>query len=170
MCVPISRFLFQFHGELMNPKSLLKDENAVSITVGFILTFTITVLVVSGIILSFYSFSEKSQETAMEISFDILGSGFAARVTSMEIMVNLTKSCGGTINQLEYDLSIPASIAGDSYGINITREKILLDAENGAKAFIPFNSPYNINDKIYSNGQDYTLSYDNDNNSMKIEQ
>ncbi|CAG1002635.1 hypothetical protein METP3_03454 [Methanosarcinales archaeon] len=154
----------------MSIKKLLKNEDAVSITIGFILMFSITVLVFSGIIISFYSLSGQSQETGMRVSFDILGSGFAARVTSIDTLVNITRSYGGTVNQLEYDFSIPASIAGESYSINVTREKIFLDAENDAKAWIPFNSLYNINDKIYSNVQDYTLWYDDNNNTIKIKQ
>lgn len=154
----------------MNPKNLLKNEDAVSISVGFILILFITVLVFSATILSFYTLTQNSQQSAMRESFDNLGSGFAARVTSMDTLVNITKSNGGTVNQLEYDFSIPASIANEEYGINITRERIFLDAENDAKAWIPFNSSYNINEQIYSNAQDYTLSYDNNTNSMIIEQ
>jgi len=154
----------------MKIKKLLENEDAVSITIGFILMFSITVLVFSGIVLSFYTLSEHSKETAMMASFDILGSGFAARITSMDTLVNLSRSYGGNVNQLEYDFSIPASIADESYGINITSEKIFLDAENDAKAWIPFNSSYNINENIYSNAQDYTLWYDNNNNIMKIKQ
>jgi len=154
----------------MNPKNLLKNEDAVSITVGFILILLITVLVFSATILSFHTLTLTSQQAAMRESFDILGSGFAARVTSMDTLVNLTTSNGGHVNQLEYDFSIPASIANEGYSINITREKVSLDAENGAESWIPFNSSYNITEQIYSNAQDYTLSYDSNNISMKIKQ
>lgn len=154
----------------MKIRKILRNEDAVSISIGFILMFLVTMLVFSGIMISFNSLFERSRETAMRASFDILGSGFAARLTSMDTLVNNSRSNGGTINQLEYDFSIPASIANEDYGINITQEKILLDAENDAKVWIPFNSSYNINEQIYSNAQDYTLSYDNNNNSMKIQQ
>ncbi|CAG0978693.1 hypothetical protein METP2_01832 [Methanosarcinales archaeon] len=154
----------------MKIKKLLTNEDAVSVTIGFILMFSITVLVFSGIILSFYTLLDQSRETAMRASFDILGSGFAARVTSMDTLVNITGSYGGTVNELEYDFSIPASIAGESYSINVTREKIFLDAENDAQAWIPFNSSDIINEEIYSNAQDYTLWYDNNNNTIKIKQ
>jgi len=153
----------------MSIKKILINEDAVSITIGFILMFSITVLVFSGIIISFYSLTGQSHETGMRISFDIMGSGFAARVTSMDTLVSIIRSHGGNINQLEYDFSIPASIAGESYSISITREKLLLDAENDAKARMPFNSYYYINEQLYSNAQDYTLSYDNNNNSMEIQ-
>ncbi len=154
----------------MKVKKLLENESAVSITIGFILMFSITVLVFSGIVLSFYTLSQHSKETAMKASFDILGSGFAARVTSMDILLNITGSYGGTVNELEYDFSIPASIAGESYTINITRKKIFMNAENDAMAWIPFNSSYTINEQIYSNAQDYILWYDNNNKSMRIKQ
>jgi hypothetical protein len=154
----------------MKIKKLLQNEDAVSITIGFILMFSITVLVFSGIVFSFYTLSQHSKESAMRASFDILGSGFAARITSMDTLLNITGSYGGTVNEIEYDFSIPASIAGESYGININREKIFLNAENNAKAWIPFNSTYTINEQIYSNAQDYTLWYDNNNYTLKIKQ
>ncbi len=154
----------------MNPKNFLKNEDAVSITVGFILILFITVLVFSATILSFYTLTLNSQQAAMRESFDILGSGFAARVASMDTLINITRSNGGTVNQMEYDFSIPATIANEGYDVNITRERIFLDAENDAKAWIPFNSSYNITEQIYSNAQDYTLSYNNTKNSMIIEQ
>ena len=153
----------------MNPKNLLKNEDAVSITLGFILILSVTVLVFSAIILSFYTLTQHSKEAAMMESFDIMGSGFAIKVSSMDTLVNITISNGGIVNLLEYDISIPASIANEGYSINITREKIVLEAENDAKSWIPFNSSSNITEKIYSNAQDYTLNYDNNNNSMKIE-
>src|SRR5659263_651964 len=76
----------------MKIKKLLNNEDAVSITIGFILMFSITVLVFSGIVLSFFTLSEHSKQTAMKASFDILGSGFAARVTSMATLVNIKQS------------------------------------------------------------------------------
>ncbi|KPQ44332.1 MAG: hypothetical protein MPEBLZ_01088 [Candidatus Methanoperedens nitroreducens] len=38
------------------------------------------------------------------------------------------------------------------------------------QAWIPFNSSDIINEEIYSNAQDYTLWYDNNNNTIKIKQ
>ncbi len=154
----------------MNPKGFLKNEDAVSITVGFILILFITVIIFSAIVISFYTLTQDTQRAAMMESFDILGSAFASRVTSMDTLANITVSNGGTVNQLEYDFSIPATIANEGYGINITRQRVYMDAENNAKAWIPFNSSYNITEQIYSSAQDYTLRYNTSKKSIIIEQ
>ncbi len=146
----------------MNPKNLLKNEDAVSITVGFILTLSITVLVFSGIVLSFYTLTQQSQKAAMQASFDILGSGLAVRLTTMDTLVNISNSYGGRVNSLEYDFSIPASIANEGYSMNITNstKQIILESDNGAKAWVPFNTSSNIaQSTIYSSAQYYKFIY-----------
>jgi hypothetical protein len=146
----------------MNPKNLLKNEDAVSITVGFILTLSITVLIFSGIVLSFYTLTQQSQKAAMQTSFDILGSGLAVKLTTIDTLVNISNSYGGTVNTLEYDFSIPASIAHEGYSMNITNstKQIILESDNGAKAWVPFNTSSNITQTtIYSSAQDFKFIY-----------
>jgi hypothetical protein len=149
----------------MNPKNLIKNEDAVSITVGFILMLSITVLVFSAIILSFYTLSQQSEKTAMRESFDILGSGLAVRITTVDTLINITtNSYGGRVNTLEYDFSIPASIANEGYSINITSspKQLILESDNGAKAWIPFNVSSDIEGKeIYSSTEDFMFNYSN---------
>jgi hypothetical protein len=157
----------------MNPKNLIKNEDAVSITVGFILMLSITVLAFSAIILSFYTLSQQSEKTAMRESFDILGSGLAVRITTVDTLINITNNYGGTVNTLEYEFSIPASIANEGYSINITNstKQIILESDNGAKAWVPFNTSTGFAGKeIYSNAQDYRLNYSGTDNMIKIEE
>ncbi len=146
-------------------KSLIKNEDAVSITIGFMLILSITVLVFSGIILSFYTLSQQSKKVAMRESFDIMGSGIALRITSVDTLVNITNSYGGRVNLLEYDFSIPATIANEGYSINITNisyKRIILEADNGAKAWVPFNVSSGIEGKkIYSNTENFMFNYSN---------
>ncbi len=150
----------------MNSKNLLKNEDAVSITVGFILTLSITVLVFSGIVLSFYTLTQQSQKAAMQTSFDILGSGLAVKLTTIDTLVNISKSYGGATMNIEYDFSIPASIAHEGYSINITNstKQMILESDNGAKAWVPFNTSSNITQTtIYSSAQDYKFIYNSTN-------
>lgn len=146
----------------MNPKDLIKNEDAVSITVGFILMLSITVLVFSAIMLSFYTLSQQSEKSAMRESFEILGSGLAVRITIMDTLINTTSNYGGTVNSLEYEFSIPASIANEDYSINITSSprQMILESDNGAISWVPFNTSSNLTEtKIYSNAQDYKFVY-----------
>jgi hypothetical protein len=145
----------------MRPENMIRNEDAVSISLGFILMFSITVVVFCSVVLSFYTLSQNSEKAAMQSSFEILGSELAVRITTMDTLVSISNSYGGTVNSLEYDFSIPASIADEGYSVNITNTKqIILKADNGAQTWIPFNTSSNITNKtIYSSAQDYKFIY-----------
>ncbi len=152
----------------MNLKNLLKNDNAVSISISFILMLSITVLVFSAIVLSFYTLSQQSEKTAMRESYEILGSELAVKITTVDTLVNITNSYGGT-TKIEYEFSIPTSIAGEGYSINITKNQIILESDNGARAFVPFNISANLTEnKIHSGIGNYKLYYDAATNSINI--
>lgn len=151
---------------------IIQNEDAVSISVGFILTFSITVLVFSAVILSFYMLTTQSEKIAMQDSFEILGSGLAMRINTVDALINMTGYYGGAVNTLEYEISIPVTIANEGYSINITNatKKLILEAENGAIAWVPFNTSVNFEEKkIHSSVEDYKLTYNKNENLIKIE-
>ncbi|MCZ7393397.1 MAG: hypothetical protein ABOK23_12305 [Candidatus Methanoperedens sp.] len=154
----------------MRPENLIKNEDAVSISLGFILMFSISVVVFCSLVLSFYTLSQNSEKAAMQSSFEILGSELAVRITTMDTLVNISNSYGGTVNSLEYDFSIPASIADEGYSVNITNTKqIILTTDNGAQTWIPFNTSSSINQTpIYSSAQNYKFIYSRTDNTIKI--
>lgn len=153
----------------MNSKNLLKNDEAVSITLGFILMLTITVLVFLAIILSFYTLMQQSKNVAMRESFDIMGSGLATRITTVDSLVNMTGYYGGTVNALEYEFSLPATIANEGYSINITNKQIIIESDTGARAWIPINTSSSLRgQKIYSSAQDYKLTYNRTNNMIIV--
>ncbi|MBU4372965.1 MAG: hypothetical protein KJ714_00695, partial [Euryarchaeota archaeon] len=117
---------------------------------------------------------QQSKKVAMRESFDIMGSGIALRITSVDTLINITDSYGGRVNLLEYDFSIPATIANEGYSINVTNtsyKRIILEADNGAKAWVPFNVSSNLTEKkIYSSTEDYKFIYNRTENTIKIEE
>lgn len=151
----------------------VKNEDAVSITLGFILMLTITILAFSAVILSFYTLTQQSEKAAMRGSFEILGSGLAIRMTAVDTLINITGNYGGTVNSLEYEFSIPSTIANEDYSINITTspEQMIMESDNGAEAWVPFNTSTNFTAKeIYSNAQDYKFIYNRTGNTIEIEE
>jgi hypothetical protein len=155
----------------MRTEKLLINDEAVSITIGFTLMLSITVIVFSMLILSFHSFILQSEKISMRESFGILGSGHAARITTVDTLVNLSNSKGWTLNSLEYDFSIPPSIAGKEYVTNITGNKITIGSDNGAKAWIPFTTPSFIDGQDFNSGaQDFKLVYNSSTKMIRIEE
>ncbi len=148
----------------------IQNEDAVSISLGFILTFSISVLVFVAVILSFHTLSDNSEKTAMRGSFDIMGSELGVKITIVDTLVNITNNpsgpYGGTVNNLEYEFSVPASIANEGYSVNITNstKQVIIQADNGAISWIPFNTSSNVTQAtVYSNAQYYEFNYSNNN-------
>ncbi|MDI3486046.1 MAG: hypothetical protein PWQ50_1266 [Methanolobus sp.] len=61
-------------------RGFIDDENAVSISVGFILTFTISVLMIVMVLSSFYSLMNDAEQTVMHDEFEIHGNDIAVRI------------------------------------------------------------------------------------------
>lgn len=154
----------------MNSKSFLRNDNAVSISIGFILMFTVTVLMFTALILSFFTLTQQTEKAAMQETFKMIGSGLAIKLTTVDTLVNITGSYGGTIEKLEYEITMPASIAGKSYTVNITgNDEIILGADNGARKVVPLNMSTNFTERtIYSGAENYKLLYNKSTNSINI--
>ena len=155
----------------MRSKNIFENDDAVSISIGFILMFAITVLMFTSVILSFYSLSQNSEKTAMRESFRVVGSGVAAKITTVDMLVNITKSYDGNINLLEYEFSIPDSMASKSYFVNITNspQEIIIESENGAKTVSPYNLTTNITQRLlYSGGENYMIKYNASGDNIEI--
>lgn len=169
--MPTSQSLFLYRGDQMSPENMLRNDKAVSVSVGFMLMFAITVLVFTGLIISFYTLTQNSEKSAMRESFKILGEGLAIKITTVDTLINMTGRYSGTINTLEYEFSMPESIAAKSYSINITNStnQIIMESDNGARIAVPFSTSVNFTRRnIYSGAGNYVLRYIN--NSIDIEE
>jgi len=157
----------------MISKNIFKNDNAVSISIGFMLMFAITVVVFSALILSFYTLSQRTEKSAMQESFKIVGSGLAIRITTVDTLINTIDSYNGSVDMLEYEFSMPESIAGKSYTVNITSPSynIIMEADNGARTVVPFNVSTNLTGIIlYSGSENYKLYYNKTTNSIGIKE
>ena len=154
----------------MKLKKIFKNDDAVSISIGFILMFAVTVIVFSLLIISFYSLSQRIEKNAMQESFKTVGNGLVIKMTALDTLVNTTDTWGGTTNILDYRFTIPESIAGKSYTVNITTDQIILEADNGAKITIPYNTTTNFTEtKLYSGAEDYRFRFNMTSNAINIE-
>lgn len=157
----------------MHSKNFLINDEAVSISIGFILMFSVSVLVFTALVLSFYSIYQDTEKSAMQASFKIIGSEISEKITTFDMIVNSINSSGGEVNSLEYEFSLPGSIAGKSYTMNITNSpyQIIMESDNGARSVSPFNITINITErKIYSGSENYKFKYDTNNRSIIIDE
>lgn len=155
----------------MTFKDIIKNDDAVSISIGFILMFAITIIIFISVVLSFYTLSHQSEKTAMEESFNVMGHRLAIEMTATDSIINMVNSFGGKANSIEYEFILPPSIAADTYSVNVTnstRNIILESPDNGAKVIIPFNiSTIFIERKFYSGAENYKFEYYGNNIDIK---
>ncbi len=156
----------------MIQKKLLQNEEAVSVSVGFILMFAITVIVFSALIISFYSLLQHSEKSATTEIFKTLGEGLAVKITIVDTLIYVASSNGGIVNDLQYEFSLPESISSKSYSINITNStgQIIMESDNGARTGASYNISTNFTGRrIYSGDGNYVLKFNNNDNNMFID-
>lgn len=155
-------------------RSLKEDENAVSISIGFILTFSITVLVLVVILMSFYSLMDQAEQTVMRDQFEIHGNDIAVKITTIDTMAGTAMRSGSDIGEIRYQLSLPDKIAGKPYSIefsNTTHDIIFISEERDeTRAKIPFSTEDTtlLSTTIYSSKGEYQISYDPSANTIEI--
>ena len=155
-------------------RRLANDENAVSISIGFILTFSITVLILVIILTSFYSLMDQAEQTVMRDEFEIHGSDLAVKITTIDTMAGTAMRSGADIGEIRYELSLPDKIAGKQYSIefsNTTNEIIFSSEERDeTKVKIPFSTDDTtlLSTTIYSSTGEYQISYNPSANTIEI--
>ncbi|TGC07298.1 DUF7266 family protein [Methanolobus halotolerans] len=155
-------------------KGLSGDENAVSVPIGFILTFSITVLVLVVTLTSFYSMMDQAEQTVMRDEFEIHGSDIAVRIAAIDTTVAIAEDAGSGIQEISYRLSLPDRIAGKEYSIefsNITNDIIIASEERDETRV---KVPYSTEDTtvtpttLYSSKGEYLIVYNPITNTIDI--
>ena len=100
-------------------RNFADDENAVSISVGFILTFTISVLMIVMVLNSFYSLMNDAEQTVMHDEFEIHGNDIAVRIATIDTMVGAMTDSGASVEEIQYEFYMPPRIAGKPYSVEL---------------------------------------------------
>ncbi|MDN5308841.1 MAG: hypothetical protein PWP14_235 [Methanolobus sp.] len=155
-------------------KGMAADENAVSVPLGFILTFSITVLVTVIALSSFYSMMGQAEQTVMRDEFEIHGSDIAARIASIDTTVGIAKGAGSTIERISYRLSLPDRIAGEEYSIEFSNATNDITIMSGDRTETKAKIPYSTQDTtvtptiLYSSKGEFLMVYNPVNNTIEI--
>ena len=108
-------------------KQFYTDNKAVSTSIGFILTFVITIITFILVMQSSYDLMDQAEHTVMREEFEIHGNNIALQLTKIDTMVGVVNNGGGDIIDLRSELMIPIKIANEYYYVefsNQTREII----------------------------------------------
>ncbi|KXS40979.1 MAG: hypothetical protein AWU59_2308 [Methanolobus sp. T82-4] len=155
-------------------RRLTDDENAVSISIGFILTFSITVLVLVTILTSFYSLMDQAEQTVMRDEYEIHGNDIAVKITTIDTMAGNAIRSGSDIGEIRYSLSLPEKIAGQTYSIefsNTTNDIVFASEDRDeTRVKIPFSTEDTtvLPTTLYSSKSEYSIVYNPDARTIEI--
>ncbi len=97
------------------PGSLIQNEDAVTIEIGYILNLVILIIFTGSIISAFYLYADSSSEQTMRVGFTDLGSVIARDISNMY----LTSAYSKDIVDLNVTRNIPLTIGGKGYRIEL---------------------------------------------------
>jgi hypothetical protein len=158
----------------MKLRNLSNDENAVSITIGFILTFSITVLMLVTILSSFYSLMDQAEQTVMRDEFEIHGNDIAVRIANMDTMVGNAANSGSDVDEIRYELSLPDRIAGKPYSVefdNSSKDIVFVSEErDNTIVKVPYYAENTVflSTTLYSQKGEFMMTYTPGTNAIEI--
>ncbi|MBN2109788.1 MAG: hypothetical protein JW705_01690 [Methanosarcinaceae archaeon] len=154
---------------------LRDDENAVSISVGFVLTLSITVITMMIVISSFYAMMDRAEQTIMRDEFEIHGNDLALQLSNIDTAVQVTRSAGGEVGSLFFILPLPDEIAGQQFSVELSNQTSEIIFESQGKDATRVKVPYKVHAtevgsvKLFSGSNDFILHYDPDSNMIRID-
>jgi hypothetical protein len=151
-----------------------EDERAVSISVGFILTLSITVITMMVVISSFYTMIDRAEQTIMRDEFEIHGNDMALQLSNIDTAVQITRSAGGEVGSFDFKLPLPDEIAGQQYSMEISNLTNEIIFESHGKDATRVKVPYQVQEvkvasvKLFSGSNDFELRYDSVSNMIEV--
>lgn len=157
-------------------RDIINDENAVSISIGFILTFSITVIAFIMIMNTFYGMMYQAEHTVLREEFEIHGNDIAIQLMNIDTIVNITLSSGGSVNEIRYDISFPDKIAGSYYSVEFTNSssgsEMIFGSDDRLETIVRIPYATQTTDVvptiIYSAAGEHYLSYNSSNNLIEV--
>jgi hypothetical protein len=142
---------------------VVQDEQAVTVTLESVLLFSITVMLLGMVMLSFQSINEQASETVMREQYASTGNEIATKIMDMdnEIKAGLSQGC---VIGIENELDLVPLVANKPYSIKLEEGKIILSSIGTPPVTVevPFNPTINVvpGSVIYSTAADHALIYD----------
>jgi hypothetical protein len=150
------------------------DNKAVSTSVGFILTFVITIITFLLVMQSSYGLMDQAEHTVMREEFEIHGNNIALQLTKIDTMVGVVNNGGGEIIGHRSELMIPIRIANEYYYVefsNQTREIIFESnerSETRVQVAFDIENTNIMSTTLSSASGDHFLLYNSTSNVIEI--
>ncbi|SES66611.1 hypothetical protein SAMN04488587_0436 [Methanococcoides vulcani] len=155
-------------------KQIFHDNKAVATSVGFILTFSITVITFVLVMNASYNMMDQAEHTVMREEFEIHGNNIALQLTEMETIVNITNTAGGEVDEIKYEMLLPLKVANDYYSVEFSNQTNEMIFESHGRDETRVKIPYEMRNiqlmstTISSASEEHYMIYNSTANMVEI--
>lgn len=155
-------------------KRLTNDENAVSISVGTMLLFSVTVVTLILVVNSFYSMMDREGSIVTRNQFEIHGNDMALQIANIDTAILIANNHGGKVENLSYRFSLPSAIADKQYSVEIKNDtsEIVFSSEKRYDTTVKVSYVTSIanvsSTKMYSGPDYFEFYYNSDSNLIEL--
>lgn len=142
---------------------MIKNEQAVTVTLEAILLFSITVMLLGMVMLSFQSINEQASETVMKEQYAGIGNDIASKILDMDLEIKASLSEGSEIS-IENELDLIPTVANKPYMVELEEGNVVVRSIGSPSVTVkvPFNPDVNVvsGSTIQSLASEHHLMYD----------
>lgn len=141
-------------------------DRAVSVTVNYVLTLTITALLLSGLIVSAGGLIESQSERAIQAELDVLGQQLAADIEGADRLVMVAE---GEDAEVMVATALPTRVAGSGYGITVGASELeLRTTDPEVSVTVPFTTDALVEERTIQGG-DVQIRWSDGSEEMEVE-
>ncbi|MCX9010352.1 MAG: Ig-like domain-containing protein [Candidatus Methanoperedens sp.] len=150
-------------------KRIISDESGLTVAVETILLFSISVIFLGMIFLSFQGMTESQGKVLMQEEFQAIGQNVAKKLSDMNMEAKASLAAGSNVT-IKSEFSMPAKISDNTYTVKLMDGKILVESTSGpyVSVEVPLSADIAVaeNSSIYSFDETHSLEYDSRSGAM----
>jgi hypothetical protein len=144
-------------------------DRAVSVTVNYVLTLTITALLLSGLVVATGGLIESQSERAIQSELDVLGQQLAADIESADRLATVGGNDG---TEVMVETALPARVVGQDYRITVRGSELeLRTTDPEISVTVPFTTATDVTAKRPISGGNVLIrsSTRTENDTLEVE-
>lgn len=142
---------------------MINDEQAVSVTIETILLFSITVILLGMVLMSFQSINERASGTVMREMYGSIGNDIASKILDMDKEVKASLSQGSIVS-IENEINLYSTVANKPYLVELDKGNVIVRTIGSPEVTVkvPFNPEINVvpGSTLYSMSGEHVIVYD----------
>jgi hypothetical protein len=142
---------------------MINDEQAVTVTIETILLFSITVMLLGMVFLSFQSINEQASETVMTELYASIGNDIASKILDIDKEVKASLSQGSIVS-IENEIDLYSRVANKPYLVELEEGNVIVRTIGSPEVTVkvPFNPDINVvpGSTLYSMAGEHVIVYD----------